>query len=40
MKSVFITGAAQGIGLAIATRFAEAGWLVGLFDTTAIVADY
>ena len=35
MKSVLVTGAAQGIGLAIATRFAEAGWLVGLFDTNA-----
>jgi short-subunit dehydrogenase len=32
MKAIFITGAAQGIGLAIARLFAEKGWLVGLFD--------
>ena len=32
MKAIFITGAAQGIGLAIARLFAEKGWLVGLYD--------
>ena len=32
MKSVFITGAARGIGLAIARVFAEKGWRVGLYD--------
>ena len=32
MKAIFITGAGQGIGLAIARLFAEKGWLVGLFD--------
>ncbi len=32
MKAVFVTGAAAGIGLAIATRFAQAGWFVGLYD--------
>lgn len=32
MKSVFITGAASGIGLATARRFASDGWFVGLYD--------
>lgn len=32
MKTAFITGAAQGIGLAIARRFAREGYQVGLFD--------
>ena len=31
-KAVIITGAASGIGAATARRFAESGWLVGLFD--------
>jgi NAD(P)-dependent dehydrogenase (short-subunit alcohol dehydrogenase family) len=31
-KSVFITGAAAGIGRAVAARFAQAGWFVGLYD--------
>jgi NAD(P)-dependent dehydrogenase (short-subunit alcohol dehydrogenase family) len=31
-KAVFITGAASGIGLATAKRFAAEGWLVGLTD--------
>lgn len=31
-KSIFITGAAAGIGKAIAERFAKAGWFVGLYD--------
>ena len=31
-KTVFITGAASGIGLASAKRFAGEGWLVGLSD--------
>lgn len=32
MKTVFITGAASGIGLATARRFAAEGWYVGLYD--------
>lgn len=32
MQSVFITGAAAGIGRAIAERFARAGWFVGAYD--------
>lgn len=31
-RSIFITGAAAGIGLAVAERFAAAGWFVGLLD--------
>lgn len=32
MKSIFITGAASGIGRATARYFARRGWRVGLFD--------
>ena len=32
MKTLFITGAAHGIGLATARRFADQGWFVGLYD--------
>ena len=35
IKSVFITGAAAGIGRAAALRFAAAGWFVGLYDVNA-----
>lgn len=31
-QSIFITGAAQGIGRATAERFAREGWFVGLYD--------
>lgn len=33
--AIFITGAAAGIGLAVAERFARAGWFVGLYDLDA-----
>ena len=32
MKTLFITGAANGIGLATAKHFADQGWFVGLYD--------
>ncbi len=34
-KSIFITGAASGIGLATARKFAGEGWFVGAFDVNA-----
>jgi NAD(P)-dependent dehydrogenase (short-subunit alcohol dehydrogenase family) len=34
-KSIFITGAASGIGRATAILFAEKGWFVGAFDVNA-----
>ena len=34
-KSIFITGAASGIGLATAKLFAKKGWFVGLADINA-----
>ena len=38
-KTVFITGAAQGIGRACALRFAAAGYLVGLYDVDAATLE-
>lgn len=38
-RSVFITGAAQGIGLAIARHFANQGCFVGLFDINRAALD-
>jgi NAD(P)-dependent dehydrogenase (short-subunit alcohol dehydrogenase family) len=32
MKTIFITGAGHGIGLATAKRFAAQGWYLGLYD--------
>ena len=34
-KSIFITGAASGMGRATAIRFAREGWLVGAYDLNA-----
>jgi NAD(P)-dependent dehydrogenase (short-subunit alcohol dehydrogenase family) len=34
-KSIFITGAASGMGLSTARLFAEGGWFVGCYDTNA-----
>lgn len=34
-KTIFVTGAASGIGRATAQLFAERGWFVGLFDINA-----
>lgn len=35
-RSIFITGAAAGIGRATALRFAAAGWRVGLYDVNLV----
>lgn len=39
MKSIFITGAATGIGRQIARRFHSQGWFVGLFDIDKVGVD-
>ena len=36
MQAVFITGAATGVGNAIAERFARSGWFAGLFDVNGL----
>lgn len=38
-KSIFITGAASGMGRATAVRFAREGWFVGAFDVDAAGLD-
>jgi len=37
--SIFITGAAAGIGRAVAERFAQAGWFVGLYDVDEVAVQ-
>ena len=39
MKTLFITGAAAGIGLATAKHFAAQGWFVGLYDINSEALD-
>ena len=36
MKSIFISGAAQGIGRAVAQKFLDEGWLVGAYDISTV----
>lgn len=38
-KSIFITGAASGIGRATALLFAQKGWFVGAYDVNAAALD-
>lgn len=38
-KSIFITGAASGIGACTARRFTGAGWRVGIYDLNASAAE-
>ena len=38
-QSIFITGAAAGIGRAVAERFAKAGWFVGLYDVDEVALE-
>lgn len=34
MHTIFISGGARGIGAAVAKRFAQEGWTVGIYDVT------
>ena len=38
-KSIFITGAASGIGLATAKLFHQEGWFVGCYDCLLYTSD-
>lgn len=40
MHSIFISGAAAGIGQAVARRFLDEGWLVGAYDIAPITYDH
>lgn len=31
-RSIFVSGGATGIGKAVATKFLDAGWVVGAYD--------
>ena len=35
-KTIFITGGASGIGRAVAQRFGQGGWFVGLADVNEV----
>ncbi len=39
LPTLFVTGAAAGIGRAVAERFLEAGWFVGLYDVDEAALD-
>lgn len=39
MPSIFISGAAQGIGKAVALKFLEEGWTVGAYDITPVTYE-
>lgn len=39
MPSIFISGAAQGIGKAVALRFLDEGWIVGAYDIAPITFE-
>ncbi|QGU03250.1 Diacetyl reductase [(S)-acetoin forming] [Corynebacterium kalinowskii] len=40
MKSIFISGAAQGIGRAVAERFLAEGWMVGAYDIAPVEYEH
>lgn len=40
MRSIFITGAAGGIGLATARKFLDEGWLVGAYDIADVPLEH
>ena len=40
MKSIFISGAANGIGKAVALKFLHEGWLVGAYDIAEITYSH